>query len=147
MKRLEAIGESRQPIGMSQAQKNDELKAGIHTSLSLEIAEQQHRDRMARAEASQKKQEDAALRRQNAKWGYRYCFSERAFGANAGDYDAKHHMVAVDRRGDSWKKIAKDWATVKGSFSMPELPSARPLSPGGDLETWVQTAIEPLGSP
>mmetsp|Transcript_102681 Transcript_102681/g.162300 ORF Transcript_102681/g.162300 Transcript_102681/m.162300 type:complete len:725 (-) Transcript_102681:21-2195(-) len=144
LERLNAIGESRQTIATTQAQKNDELKADIHTTLSLDMAERQHQERVARAEASKKKQEDAAIRRQKAKWGFRYCFSERAFGANAGDFDAKHHMVAVDRRGDSWRKSANEWARIKGTFSMPELPTAKPLSPGGFTGAEMH---EPIGSP
>merc|ERR1711874_100853 len=89
---------------------------------------------MARAEAFKIKQESAAQRRHYAQLGNRYSFVEKAFGAHAVGFDAKHHSIAVDRRSKSWQRSAEQWSKIKGSFSAPELQPARPLSPGGTLD-------------
>jgi hypothetical protein len=133
MERLNAIGERRQITVVSQSRKNDELKKRIQTSLVQQLAEQRQQEKSACAEALQAKHEAAEFRRLRHKLGHRYGFSERAFGESAMDFDAKHHMVAVDRRGESWRRTADDWDKLKASFSVPELGALRPLSPGGGL--------------
>merc|ERR1712072_723448 len=133
MKRLNTLGEGRLVVIKTQAQKNDQLKSRIQSSLSSQLKEQQLEESVTKAEAFKIKQENAALRRHYHQLGNRYCFVEKAFGANAVGFDAKHHSVAVDRRGKSWQKSAEAWRKSKRSFSAPELPPARPLSPGGAL--------------
>lgn len=136
MQRLTALGESRlvNSQNRSQGQLNDELKTRIQDSLVAQIREQDVVKSAARAEALREKQEAAAVRRQTHQSGNRYCFVEKAFGANAAGFDAKHHSISVDRRSKSWRKSAEAWAKIKGSFSAPELPPASPLSPGGTLD-------------
>mmetsp|Transcript_12579 Transcript_12579/g.20760 ORF Transcript_12579/g.20760 Transcript_12579/m.20760 type:complete len:673 (-) Transcript_12579:21-2039(-) len=133
MEKLNAIGERRQVTVVSQSRKNDELKKRIQTSLSRQLVEQRLQDSLTFAEELQAKQEAAEVRRQRAKLGHRYGFTERAFGEDALCFDAKHHMVAVDRRGESWQQTAEAWNKLKGSFSVPEICAPRPLSPGGGL--------------
>lgn len=133
VKRLTAMGEGRQNVVRSQGQKNDELKTRIQCSLSSQLKEQQIQDSLTRAEAYKTKLDNAAVRRQFAQLGSRYCLVEKAFGANSVGFDAKHHSVAVDRRGKSWRDNSEAWAKMKTSFSAPELPAPRPLSPGGAL--------------
>jgi hypothetical protein len=130
LKRLVTIGESKMNIVRTQQQKNDELKSNIQTSLSTQLKEQALQESAGRAEAYKTKIDAARERRKLMQLGSRYCFVEKAFGSNAIGFDAKSHSVAVDRRGKSWQKQAEDWSKIKGSFSMPELPPARPLSPG-----------------
>lgn len=136
MQRLVALGESRMVNSQnrSQGQLNDELKTRIQDSLVAQIREQDVVKSASRAEAYHEKLEKAAARRHTHQSGNRYCFVEKAFGANSAGFDAKHHSVAVDRRSKSWRKSAEGWAKIKGSFSAPVLPPASPLSPGGTLD-------------
>lgn len=133
LKRLAALGEGRLTTVRTQGQKNDELKTRIQASLCSQLKEAQVEESLSRADAYKEKLECAKVRRQYAQLGNRYSFVEKAFGANAVGFDAKHHSVAVDRRGKSWQRSAEAWNKMQGSFSTPELPPARPLSPGGAI--------------
>jgi len=130
-KRLTELGERKRNVMTSQGQKNDELKKNIQASLSSQMSETNIVECMERAKVCKEKQEAAMLRRHQYQLGSRYGFVEKAFGANADCFDAKHHSVAVDRRGKSWQSSADAWKKVQGSFSAPVLPPPRPLSPGG----------------
>jgi len=151
MTRLTALGESRLNVCRSQGQKNDELKQTIQSSLCSQLKEQAVEESMVRSDACKAKQDAAAVRRHYATLGNRYCFVEKAFGANSVGFDAKSHSVTVDRRGKAWQKTAEGWAKTKGSFSAPVLPPARPLSPGGTLNEsdfrTFQTTFSNSGGP
>merc|ERR1711879_1055491 len=123
MERIMAIGEIRQQGNSNpQAQRNDQLKKNIQNSLRSQLAEQHHQENLARAELTKAKQEAATVRRHNAMHGNRFGFAESAFGARALGFDAKYHMVAVDRRANPWQQNAKTWSQMRESFSMPQLP-------------------------
>lgn len=130
-----AMGEARMnnSANRSQGQLNDELKIRIQDSLVSQIKDQDVELSGAREQALRDKQEEAAIRRHTHQSGNRYCFVEKAFGANAAGFDAKHHAIATDRRSQSWQKSAQAWSKMKASFSAPVLPPASPLSPGGTL--------------
>merc|ERR1712070_747181 len=141
VKRLTALGESRMVTVRTQGQKNDELKTRIQASLVSQHKEAQLQQSLANADAYKAKLEAAAERRHYAQLGSRYGFVEKAFGANGVGFDAKHHSVAVDRRGKSWQKSAETWNKMQSSFSAPELPPARPLSPGGAINESTFNAL------
>jgi hypothetical protein len=132
MERIMAIGEIRQQGNSNpQAQRNDQLKKNIQNSLRSQLAEQHHQENLARAELTKAKQEAATVRRHNAMHGNRFGFAESAFGARASGFDAKYHMVAVDRRANPWQQNAKIWSQMRESFSMPQLPRSTSVAPGG----------------
>jgi len=147
MQRLTTIAQSKVESKQSRnhGQKNDDLKSSIQSSLCSQLKEQQVQNSLDRADVFNDKQNAAAIRRQCHMLGNRYCFVEKAFGANAIGFDAKSHSVAVDRRSKSWVRNSEEWGKSKGTFSAPNLPTARPLSPGGTLDESTFKAIGDLG--
>lgn len=147
MQRLNTIAQNKIESKQSRnhVQKNDDLKSSIQSSLCSQLKEQEIQNSLDRADAFNEKQNAAAFRRQCHMLGNRYCFVEKAFGANAIGFDAKSHSVAVDRRSKSWVRNSEEWGKSKGTFSAPNLPTARPLSPGGTLDESAFKAIGDAG--
>merc|ERR1712151_834188 len=108
MDRLEKIGYERHNRSESHSHKNDALKVSIQTSLKAHIDDRRRRHCTAIADQMEAKQLAAAQRREKGYVG-RYGFAEKAFGAGAAAFDAKHHWPTVDRRDDSWNRSAEVW--------------------------------------
>jgi len=133
MNRLSDIGEARHNRALTQAQRNDELKKTIQTSLSKQIKERQAEDAVAASKAIDAKLEGAERRRQEIRLHNRYKFAEKAFGAHAPYFDHKHHAVSVDRRSRSWQQSAEAWEQLKPSYSMPSFSVTRTDDVLGDM--------------
>merc|ERR1712048_345311 len=119
MERLWKIGISKHNRLESQAQKNDELKTRIQSSLVAQLEERQRKESSMLNQALTAKQQAAAFRREKGMTG-RYNFVEKAFGPQAVGFDAKHHWATTDRRSSSWQKSAEAWAQ-RGTASEPSL--------------------------
>lgn len=133
MEKLEAIAYRRDNVGETHWNQNEKLKTRIQGHNRSNVQQEHDEERSSIMEDTASRQEAAAQRRHCARFGNRYCFVEKAFGAGAVGFDAKHHSLAVDRRGKSWQKNAEAWSKIQNSFSAPAISAARPLSPGGVL--------------
>lgn len=114
MEKLWKLGMEKHSTLNSQAQKNDELRTKIQTSLLEQQKEQQRAYSEKVASDLEAKLEAANYRRINAQRGNRYKLIEKAFGHEALGYDAKFHSYATDRRLPQWKESTATWDQHEG---------------------------------
>lgn len=129
-KKLSKVAEAKHNKAKSITEQNQGMKSRIQRSNSTLMLEERQKMASEGLKALEARLEAAAVRREQVRRGTCYDFLEQAFGEHANHFDAKSHSVSVDRRGPSWKKNAKSWASLsRSAFSMPALaatPSSTP---------------------